>query len=52
MEVVVGAELAMEAEVGVVEKDAGVEETGVTNGELVKRRPSSGKCSTARGGGG
>ena len=38
---VVGAELAFEAEVGVVEEDAGVEEAGAADGELVEGGPAA-----------
>lgn len=37
----VGAEFTVEAEIGVVEEDAGVEEPRAADGELVEDRPSA-----------
>lgn len=44
----VGAEFTVEAEIGVVEEDAGVEEPRAADGELVEDRPSA---TTAAAGG-
>lgn len=45
--ILVGAELAFEAEIGVLEEDACVEEAGAADGEFVEGGPAAG-----RGGGG
>lgn len=46
--ILVGAELALEAEVGVLEEDAGVAEAGAADGEPVEGGPAAG----GQGGGG
>lgn len=50
--ILVGAELAFEAEVGVLEEDAGVEEAGAADGELVEGGPAAGRSGGGGGGGG
>lgn len=49
MEIIVGAELAFEAEIGVLEEDTSVEEARAADGELVEGRPGS-REGRARGG--
>lgn len=41
MEITVGAELAFEAEIGVLEEDTSVEEARAADGELVEGRPGA-----------
>lgn len=43
MEIFVGAELAVEAEIGIFQENAGVEEAGAADGELVERGPAAGR---------
>lgn len=45
---VVGADLSLEAEIGILEEDAGVDKAGTADGELVEGGPAAGRV----GGGG
>lgn len=47
--ILVRAELAFEAEIGILEEDAGEEEAGAADGELVERGPASGRLGIAGG---
>ena len=46
--ILVGTELALEPEIGVLQQDTGVEEAGAADGELLEAGPAAGQ---SRGGG-
>lgn len=50
--ILVGAEIALKAEVGILEEDAGVEEAGAADGQLVEGGPAAGGRPRGGGGGG
>jgi hypothetical protein len=49
MVILVGAEFAFEAEIGVLEEDASVEEAGAADGEFVEGGPATGRGGGGRG---